>query len=150
MGIYHYKSVHVNGTGLKPNTRINEIVGDIEDKLERHADRYRAARSALERLDRGGVWSQKLLVLTKEDLRNPGDEEAAAEKRRRAAMLWRDKEGMRAARLGEGQRSIPWIWRVVKHDARDLPNIDGVATDDDAHKGKYPPYFLCSPILTEP
>lgn len=136
MGMLHYKSVHAVGRGNAAVTRTQGIVDTVTERQDRQASRYRAARAALVVLSPDGEWKKRLLELHSDDMRTPADEELAAEKARRMAAREKDAAGLRRAALGEGSKQVPWIWRTLKHDARDMPNVDGVATDADAHQGK--------------
>ncbi|KAI0044491.1 hypothetical protein FA95DRAFT_1496986, partial [Auriscalpium vulgare] len=108
MGLIHYKHVHVDGPGQKSNTRARDSLKRFNGKLRMHVSRYRASHAALGILDPEGSWVTHLRPLREEDIRAPkGDDEDTGQEIRE--------------RLGEGHREIPWIWRVLKPDARDLP-----------------------------
>jgi hypothetical protein len=95
-GLVLFKKLHVSGTGQKKNTRIRTLFKRLSNKTERVAERYRAARQALEVLDPGGTWQERLRVLRAEDIRGPGREEIDrydrktknSEKRREQSWIW--------------------------------------------------------------
>ena len=68
----------------------------FSNKTERVAERYRAARRAVEALDPEGTWQTRLQVLHPEDIRGPGREDIdkhdrrpeACEKRREQSWIW--------------------------------------------------------------
>jgi hypothetical protein len=68
----------------------------FSNKTERVAERYRAARRALEVLNPNGAWQERLHVLRAEDIRGPGREDIDkydrkpenSEKRREPSWIW--------------------------------------------------------------
>jgi len=95
-GLVLFKKLHVSGTGQKNNTRIRTLFKRFGNKTDRVAERYRAARRALEVLDPGGTWQEHMHVLRPEDVRGPGREEIDrydrksenSEKRREQSWIW--------------------------------------------------------------
>jgi len=95
-GLVLFKHLHVSGTGQKKNTRIRTLFRRLGNKIERVAERYRAARRALEILDPDGTWRERLRVLRAEDIRGLGREEIDrydrkpknSEKRREQSWIW--------------------------------------------------------------
>lgn len=84
-------------TSQRISTRAYTQLSRFQDKTNRCAERYSAAYSALQVLDPGGAWSQRLQPLDhKTDLRAPR----------------RDSED----NPSETSRSLSWIWLVPKAD----------------------------------
>jgi hypothetical protein len=91
--MYKYKNRHV--VGQRANTRSQNIINSIQDKVNASAAMYTRARNALTKLsDPLGEhqWRTKLLVLAPEDI-HPLKEGEAGE--------------------SEGMRKLSWIWKVV-------------------------------------
>jgi len=55
MGLWSYKNTQI-GPSQHASTRARSMIGRFRDKINRAADRYRAAYSALKELDPGGDW----------------------------------------------------------------------------------------------
>jgi hypothetical protein len=95
-GLVLFKKLHVSGTGQKKNTRMRTLFKRFSNKTERVAERYRAARRALEVLNPNGAWQERLHVLRAEDIRGPGREDIDkydrkpenSEKRREPSWIW--------------------------------------------------------------
>lgn len=95
-GLVLFKKLHISGAGQRNNTRIRALFKRFSNKTERVAERYRAARRALEVLDPGGAWKERLRVLRAEDIRGPGREDIDrydrkpenSEKRREQSWIW--------------------------------------------------------------
>ncbi|KAI0744413.1 hypothetical protein C8Q76DRAFT_606972, partial [Earliella scabrosa] len=105
-GIVEFKRLNVTGTGQKSTLRVRSLYAKFKDKEQRAAERYRAARSALERLDEAGEWQTRLRVLLDSDLRGPG----------------RDDNDLSS----EGRFEISWIWLVPRSADGALPDgVDG-------------------------
>ncbi|KAI0037995.1 hypothetical protein FA95DRAFT_1506217, partial [Auriscalpium vulgare] len=112
-GMVHYKRVHVDGPGQNANTRARTQLQQLEEKTQRHVERYRAAHDALMILDPDGNWKSQLLVLKNEDIR--------------PARIERDK-------LGKGNFEVSWIWQTLRADARDIPGaVAEEATEDEVN-----------------
>ncbi|TDL13451.1 hypothetical protein BD410DRAFT_735374, partial [Rickenella mellea] len=105
-GLQVYKRTFV--TGQKASTRARTLLARFDAKIKRCAERYRAARSALEVLEPGGIWLKRFRVLNEADIRGPGrdNEEQDPKSRQRAATApgW----------VGEGRQIPSWIWRVAR------------------------------------
>ncbi|KAK6985154.1 CxC2 domain-containing protein [Favolaschia claudopus] len=99
--LYKYKDRFARG--VKSNTRLTAKINAVEDRLRRIADRYRAARRALEGL--GGVldrheWRTTLLPLAADDVRGM------------PRALFQDPERKKAdAMRREARVKMSWIWR---------------------------------------
>ena len=91
--MYKYKDRHV--VGQRANTRSQNTIRRVQNKVNASAAKYRIARHALGLLSRhvgGSDWSTRLLHLAPEDIRPLMDGE----------------EGE-----SEGRRTLSWIWKVV-------------------------------------
>ncbi|TFK79956.1 hypothetical protein K466DRAFT_504721 [Polyporus arcularius HHB13444] len=115
-GIADFKRYNVSGTGQRTSGRVRTLFAKFDQKVRRAAERYRAARTALECLDRGGDWEARFKVLRDADLRGPG----------------RDGDGEETTRLGEGRYEISWIWLVPR--GADLSMPDGVEGELDPNE----------------
>ncbi|KAI0042995.1 hypothetical protein FA95DRAFT_1575369 [Auriscalpium vulgare] len=104
----HFKRVHIAGPGQNANTRARTFITRLMEKVTRHAQRYRAAYSALEQLDPDGDWRHKLRELRDSDLKGPRQE---------------------PNQLGKGHFEASWIWRNLRPDIRDVPGADEDATE---------------------
>ncbi|KAI0045474.1 hypothetical protein FA95DRAFT_1473414, partial [Auriscalpium vulgare] len=104
----HFKRIHITGPGQKANTRARTFIARLMEKVARHAQRYRAAYSALLQLDPDGDWKHKLRELRDSDLRGPRQE---------------------PNQLGKGHFEATWIWRNLRPDIRDAPGADEDATE---------------------
>ncbi|KAI0741518.1 hypothetical protein C8Q80DRAFT_1221541 [Daedaleopsis nitida] len=95
--------------GIADFRRLNvrTLFAKFEDKVQRAAHRYRAVRSALENLNKGGEWEARLKVPADEDLCGPGRNE--------------DEHP------SEGWFEISWIWLVPRGSGSFLP--EGVQGD---------------------
>ena len=94
-GLINFKKLNVSGAGNKPNTRMRTLHNRMMNKVDRSANRYIAARSALLSLDpSGGNWKDRLRELDKKkDIRGPG----------------RDPDDP----TSKGRYEISWIWTVT-------------------------------------
>jgi hypothetical protein len=99
-GLVIFKKLNVSGSGQKKNTRMHSLFKRFSNKTERVAERYRAARKALEVLDPGGTWQTRLQVLRPEDIRGPGREDITKHDRR--------------PEMCEKRREQSWIWLVPR------------------------------------
>ena len=81
----------VAGQGQRANTRSRALVNNVDDRITKFAQRYRAAYNALIRLDPTGTWQETFLELKDQDNRGPGKEEY--------------ERG-----LGDGSYELSWIW----------------------------------------
>ena len=81
----------IAGQGRRANTRSRSVIDGIQERINRLANRYRAARKALFNLDPSGEWQDTYLELKDADNRGPGKEA--------------EEEG-----LGDGAYTPSWIW----------------------------------------
>jgi len=97
-GLWQFKKLNVSGTGNRPNTRMLDSYSRFESKLQRAANRYRVAYTALLSLNPDGSWKERLKVLKPTDLRGPG----------------RDPDHPEDAKTSNGQFEPSWIWLVPR------------------------------------
>ena len=71
-GVSQFKTLNTAGSGQKANTRIRDLFTRFKQKITLAANRYRAARECLVRLQPGGEWMTRLLVLHDNDISGPG------------------------------------------------------------------------------
>jgi hypothetical protein len=67
--LWQFKKVNLSGMGNRPNTKSLTIYMRMNDQVNRAANKYRKARSALLVLDPYGAWQERLKELRKEDIR---------------------------------------------------------------------------------
>jgi hypothetical protein len=98
MGLRHFKFAQV-GPSQRAGTRMRSMIERFKVKMDRCAERYRAARRALLSLDPTSAWASRLRELKDEDIRSPhrGEDD--------------DDDG-------EGNRTLSWIWLARKENAR--------------------------------
>jgi hypothetical protein len=108
MSLQDYKIRQI-GPGQKANTRARSMITRFREKINRAADRYRGAYSALTALDPGGTWDGEFLELRQEHVRGPG----------------RALEDQ-----SEGRRELSWIWLVKSH------SDDGASSKDELDDGE--------------
>ncbi|KAH8111809.1 hypothetical protein DFH11DRAFT_1546400 [Phellopilus nigrolimitatus] len=97
--LFDHRMRQTAGTGTRPNTRMVSLLTRYNDKVERDAERYRAARAALVSLDPLGDWKLRFHSLRPSHIRYPT----------------RDQED-----VGEGRRKISWIWKNVAGSPNDI------------------------------
>ncbi|KAH9885590.1 hypothetical protein C8Q73DRAFT_659447, partial [Cubamyces lactineus] len=97
-GITEFKRLNVVGSGQRAGTRIRSLYGRFQVKLDRAAERYRAAYTALSALDPEGEWMARFKTLQKEDIRGPArDNTDSSEGRHQTSWIWLSPGAMRAA-----------------------------------------------------
>jgi hypothetical protein len=125
-----------NNDGQRLQTRALTTLKALQDKRDRFADRYRRSHAAWLALDpeqmfEGGKWKGVLLELNPTDMIYPGDfAEADGDGEAINSM---GRNGKR--RRGEGDTPVRWLWRQMQ-DARDIPGLDGSASEEDVFKRK--------------
>ncbi|KAJ7711359.1 hypothetical protein B0H16DRAFT_1667783 [Mycena metata] len=112
-----------NATGQRALTRGQGVLRQNNVRIHKAKLRYRYARNALSRLRGNGDWERVLRVLQDDDVRALNERALTAEEaaQREAVHDLRDvEEGGVAAygvvALGEGRRSLSWIWYTTKTD----------------------------------
>jgi len=95
-GLVQFKKLNISGAGNKPNTRMRTLYNRLQLRIQRAADRYRAARDALLVLDLNGTWRDRFRKLNPTDIRGPGRQED-------------DKVTQTNSRY-----EISWIWLVLR------------------------------------
>lgn len=111
-------------TGQRMLTRGQGILRQINLKIHKAKLRYRYARNALVRLRGHGMWEKELKVLEDSDVRALNERALTVEEaeQRKAVHDYEDvaEEGGVAAfgvvALGEGRRTLSWIWYTTKSD----------------------------------
>lgn len=106
-----FKQGNVNGTGNKPNTRIQTLYGKVREKINLASHRYRHARQTLIELQPEANWDTILRELHDDDITGPGRDDEDVVLRRRK----KQKEG-------NGFFTQSWIWVAPGANA---PNEDG-------------------------
>jgi hypothetical protein len=128
MGLWDYKLKQI-GPSQRASTRTRAMIDRYREKINRCADRYRAARATLLSLDPQGNWTSRLQELKANDVRPPRREkdDASLKPLRRE----KDKEG-------EGTREVSWIWMVQRKDD-DLEDTELTTGEvDDCRSFQYP------------
>jgi hypothetical protein len=93
LGLWDYKHTQL-GPSQGASTWARTMISRFRDKINRCADRYRAAYSSLKVLNPTGEWALRLLELTAADVKPPR----------------RDKEND----ITEGKHVLSWIWIVQR------------------------------------
>ncbi|TDL14508.1 hypothetical protein BD410DRAFT_733990, partial [Rickenella mellea] len=94
--LWQYKKSSVSGQ--RATTRTRSYIDRFNEKIQRYARKYRAARATLHVLDPNGVWVERFKVLNSADIRGPQRDDGDH----------LDK-GMQES---EGRRGFTWIWLV--------------------------------------
>ncbi|TDL14504.1 hypothetical protein BD410DRAFT_845964 [Rickenella mellea] len=102
--LYRFKVF--NSSGQKANTRTRVVIDRFQDKIERHVERYRAARLALLSLDPNGEWVTRLLVLNNGDVRGPSRDDGEE-------LSAKDRENMRVEWVKSAARFDRWAEEVT-------------------------------------
>jgi hypothetical protein len=109
--LWDYKRANI-GPSQRSSTRMYATISTFREKVNRCADRYRAARRALSILDPGGTWVVDLQELKPSDIRPPIRNVDEVPKRKRAR---NDSSTTRSDReTGEGRRTLSWIWLAAR------------------------------------
>ena len=129
-----------NSVGQQGNTRSATKLSGFSRKIDSAADRYRASRDCLLRLDPGGDWQARHLPLEKKDVRpmevNSSDLEASSEKEQcqLTEAERRNKQKKKRVRP-QSRREYSWIWLVSQQKKGDTKDA-GVATVEEIGEGK--------------
>ncbi|KAH8115645.1 hypothetical protein DFH11DRAFT_1507356, partial [Phellopilus nigrolimitatus] len=91
----------INNVGQRENTRACSVIIQFTSKIALTAERYRAARVALERLNPGGEWTERLQPLLLKDVRGIDEGE--------------DDGKRKSKQHGEGRREVSWIWTRMRN-----------------------------------
>ena len=94
----------IAGQGQRANTRSRAVINNIENRITKFVERYRATYHALLQLDPTGNWQETFLELKDSDNRGPGKEV--------------DEEG-----VGDGSYFRSWIWSSN-------PQVSNLANDE--------------------
>lgn len=114
MGLWTYKWQQL-GPSQRANTRARALISRYKEKVNRTADRYRAARVALLNLDPNGNWLVRLRELKPEDIKLPRKEDPNE---------------------GEGKFEVSWIWMVQREAGPTGTDISSTEVGDSK-------YILC-------
>ena len=107
--VYGYKQVNL--VGQRDGTRAHTLLSRLNDKRVACASRYRAVRSALVALNFDGPWKDRLKPLLESDIKGPtGDDDDGTALPNRSV-------------LGEGTRTLSWIWKVSTGDVPSAGNV---------------------------
>ena len=135
--MYYFKDK--NSAGQRDNTRSGGLIQNTQDKVDASAAKYRRAREALVSLSRrtGDVgWETQLRELLREDIRafredpedpdseddqsqsqdtknRPRGKQSRLDKQRRAREKQRRARDRLRQGLGEGHKTLSWIWKVI-------------------------------------
>jgi hypothetical protein len=112
MGLWDYKHTQL-GPSQGAGTRARTMISRFRDKINRCADRYRAAHSALKILSPNGDWVYRLLELNAANVKPPR----------------RDKENKET----EGKHVLSWIWIVQRGEAI----VDSEASEEEIGDSKF-------------
>jgi hypothetical protein len=86
-------------------------INTFREKVNRCADRYRAARRALSVLDPGGTWAIRLQELKPTDVQPPIRDMDKIPKRKGASNVSATRTDREAT---EGRRTLSWIWLTAR------------------------------------
>lgn len=122
--LYQYKKLNVRHQG--PNTRANDALLAIQNKINLSAAKYRSARDAMMSLvGTQAAWEEKYagtyLPLTTDDVRGLEDDDPATARRKK-----KQRKGP-----AEGRKLVSWIWRGAANTA-----------DGNVHESKYFPLLM--------
>ncbi|KAH8101661.1 hypothetical protein DFH11DRAFT_1523480 [Phellopilus nigrolimitatus] len=125
-GVNAFKSLQVNGTGNRPNTRMHALFQRYQVKIKLAVDRYRRTREALlaldndviKKLDPEGEWHQRFRELKDVDVRGPGrnddQHKKLGEGRTVPSWIWAQARGSPDRSLGEFGKSVRVEWAKAK------------------------------------
>lgn len=110
-GLWDYKRANI-GPSQRSSTRMYATISAFREKVNRCANRYRAARHALSVLDPGGTWAVRLQELKSTDVRPPiRDMDKVSERKG----VRNDSNTTRTDReANEGRRTLSWIWLTAR------------------------------------
>jgi hypothetical protein len=112
-GLWQFKKLNVAGMGNKPNTRMRTLYNRFNNKTQRCAERYRAARRVLLALDPSGSWCRRLRQLNADDIRGPGrDDEMSSNGRFEQSWIWLVPRVQSASDIGESEEHFNESMRV--------------------------------------
>ncbi|KAH8112018.1 hypothetical protein DFH11DRAFT_1512109, partial [Phellopilus nigrolimitatus] len=100
----------INNVGQRENTRARSVIVQFTSKIALTAERYRAARAALMKLDPNGDWTSRLQPLLVKDVRGIDEDEDGGKKN--------------SKKQSEGRREISWIWTRIRSEEGGDAEID--------------------------
>lgn len=113
----------INNVGQRDNTRARSVIVKFNSKIALTAERYRAARAALQKLDPEESWAEHLRPLAKEDVRGLGNDKDNDNAPKRKGHDIRNQPS-------EGRRELSWIWSRAR-------SGEGQDAEIDAGKSRY-------------
>jgi hypothetical protein len=136
MGLWDYKRANI-GPSQRSSTRMFATINTFREKVNRCADRYRAARCALSVLDPGGTWVVRLQELKPGDVQPPMRDMERVPKRKAARTVSSATGTDREA--GEGRRVLSWIWLAARQmgtESHGGESVDVTQTEIDDSKSQ--------------
>ena len=147
-----FKCKNIDGPRQHIQTRALGTLKALREKCDRYVTHYCCSHAAWLALNPhqtfdGRKWEQILHILKKSDLTFPGDNEKEDgfenEATTSAACTLHSTSGMggnakkwQQQKGGEGYKQFTWIWQVQKQDERDIPGLNGNASEKDVHSRK--------------
>ena len=111
--LYQFKKLNISGTGNKPNTRIRTLFNRYNQRILRHAGRYRAAREALVNIDPDGDWKVRLQPLNAQDICGLGkDVDDTSHGRFEPSWIWLVPRVRSAPDMGDSEEQVNDSMRV--------------------------------------
>jgi hypothetical protein len=110
-GMVQFKKSNISGAGNAPNTRLRALNDNIQSRIQRAANTYHSAYTALLALQPDGPWKSHFQQLNPTDIRGPG------------------RQSNDPTEKSKGKYELSWIWsvgKVTKSDDSDEEELDGV------------------------
>ena len=109
------KDKFVNVRHQGPHTKSRELVNRVSARISASADKYRAARSALDALDPDPVasWRHKLLILQAKDIRGMSESKLPDHPDPERAKAIQARTLLSGGVFPQGGQTLSWIWRGV-------------------------------------
>jgi hypothetical protein len=127
-----FKKKHI--TGQRASTRARTLQKSIDSRIKLCAARYRCAREAYLALIGPGDWEKSLRILEPADVRSLNEKSANEHEKEEARLirlhLGLSNEGVftvddgGVGRLGEGYRTLSWIWCRTTEITEDDDRLD--------------------------
>jgi hypothetical protein len=137
MGLWDYKHANI-GPSQRQGTRMFATISTFREKVNRCAERYRAARHALSVLDPGGTWVVRLQELKPADIRPPIRDMEKAPGRKRARDV--SSTARSDPEASEGRRALSWIWLAAQPTGTEYDGGEKVQTKIDESKSQNCPH----------
>ena len=109
------KDKYLNVRHQGPNTKSRELVNRVSARISACADKYRAARSALDALDPDPVapWRRELLILQAKDIRGMSEPKLPDHPDPERAKAIQTRALLNGGVFPDGTQTLSWIWRGV-------------------------------------